>query len=199
MAAGATYPVTVTVRNDGWDTWSEANLCRLGHAIVLPGVIPVYADYDPTRHYLPTGTNVAPGQSVIFSFDVTAPSANGNYDLYYDMVRDGVNWFRDRNNIEWKKEIIVATNVTDIDTDGDGIPDVTEELNGTLYWHPDDSLRKKGDFEPDGDVDLLDLVLLGEYWLQNYPPVDIAPESPDGIINLLDLSVLAQDWLYGIE
>jgi hypothetical protein len=197
MAAGQTYPVTVTVRNDGWDTWSEASAYRLGHAIVLPGVTAVYADYDPTRHYLPVSTNVAPGEEVTFSFNLTAPSTNGNYDLYYDMVRDGIAWFRDKNNIEWKKEIIVATNETDVDTDGDGYPDVVEEANGTLYWHPDDAVYKRGDFEPDGDVDCIDLAVLVGYWLQDEPLVDIAPNIPDNIIDFEDFAAFAQDWMYG--
>lgn len=139
MAAGHIYPVTVTVRNDGWDTWSEAGLYRLGHAIVASGVVPVYADYDVNgRHTIPGGGTVAPGGTVTFSFSITAPSGIGNYDLYYDMVKDGYSWFREQNNIEWKKQIIVAVNETDIDTDGDGIPDVTEQANGTLYWDPAD-------------------------------------------------------------
>ncbi|MHB1459623.1 MAG: hypothetical protein ACYC0V_22150, partial [Armatimonadota bacterium] len=139
MAAGHAYSVTVTVRNDGWDTWSESSLYRLGHAIVASGAIPAYADYDANgRHVLPTGTTAAPGQSVTFSFNIAAPSTIGNYDLHYDIVRDGVTWFHDQNNIEWKKQIIVAVNETDVDTDGDGVPDVTEQTNGTLYWDPAD-------------------------------------------------------------
>jgi len=56
MAAGQVYPVTVTVRNDGWDTWSEASLYRLGH-VVLPEGSPTAtsSDYDltsPNRIFL---------------------------------------------------------------------------------------------------------------------------------------------------
>ncbi len=142
MAAEQVYPVTVTVRNDGWDTWSEGDLYRLSPAILPEGSpVATSSDYDstaPNRVFLPSGTTVGPGESVTFSFNLTAPSTNGNYDLYYDMVRDGVAWFHDLHNIEWKKSIIVATSETDIDTDGDGVPDVTEDQNGTLYWHPDD-------------------------------------------------------------
>jgi hypothetical protein len=104
MVHGTTYPVTVTVRNDGWDTWSESSSYRLAHAVVARGGVPNY-DVSP-RHLIPSG-NIAPGQSVVFSFSITAPSTIGNYDLYYDMVREGVTWFRSKNNIEWKKDIIV--------------------------------------------------------------------------------------------
>jgi hypothetical protein len=137
MAAGRTYHVTVTTRNDGWDTW-DASEYRLAHAIVAPGAVPAYEDYDiNSRHYLPV-ESVAPGDTVTFTFDITAPGTLGNYDLYYDMVRDGVTWFHEQNNIEWKMEIIVAANETDVDTDKDGVPDVTEEANGGLYWYPGD-------------------------------------------------------------
>jgi hypothetical protein len=65
------------------------------------------------------------------------------YDMYLDMVRDGVTWFRWRNNIIKKKEIAVATNEIEVDTDTDGFSDIWEEANGRLYWHPDDGLPLK--------------------------------------------------------
>ena len=138
MASGKDYPVTITVRNDGWDTWSEADAYRLGFAMVPKGQTPVYADYDTNgRHELPAGASVAPGQSVTFSLTITAP-ANGTYDLHYDLVRDGFTWFREQNNIEWQQPLYVATDEMGIDTDGDGSPDVIEMAKGTLYWDPFD-------------------------------------------------------------
>jgi hypothetical protein len=146
MAAGQTYPVTVTVRNDGWDTWSEASAYRLGYATVNSEVIPNNGNYGPARAILPN--SVAPGETVTFSFNYTAPAVNGTHDLYYDMVQDGgVSWFHENGNIEWKNEIIVATAETDVDTDGDGRPDVQEEAKGTLYWHPDDVLFNDADLD----------------------------------------------------
>ncbi len=139
MTAGTTYSVTVTVRNDGWDTWSEAGMYRLDHAIVASGVTPATSDYDANpRHAIPGGASIAPGQSVTFSFTITAPGTAGSYDLYYDMVRDGVAWFRAKNNIEWKKQIRVAASVANIDSDGDGIPDIVEQTSGSLWWNPAD-------------------------------------------------------------
>ena len=168
MAAGQTYPVTVTVRNDGWDTWSEGSAYRLGYATVNSGVIPVNGDYGPQRATLPA--SVIPGATTTFSFNLTAPAVNGNYDLYYDMVQDGgASWFHDNGNIEWKNEIIVATNETDVDTDGDGRPDVQEEVKGTLYWHPDDVLYNDADLDLDGDVDVDDLKMIISKWLQIIP------------------------------
>lgn len=94
------------------------------------------ADFAP-RYTLPA--NVAPGQSVTFSFNVTAPATAGRYDLFYDMVHESVSWFRAANNIEGKKEIIVSSNADAVDTDGDGLSDTFEQAAGLLYWHPDDA------------------------------------------------------------
>ncbi|MCE5199573.1 carboxypeptidase regulatory-like domain-containing protein, partial [bacterium] len=119
MAKGQTYPVTVTVRNDGWDTWTTSGSYGLAYAIVNSGAAVANSNYDAHgRFQLPSGTSVAPGQTVTFTVNVAAPSTNGNYDLYYDMSKDGTTWFHEANNIEWKKQIIVATNVTDVDSDG---------------------------------------------------------------------------------
>jgi len=198
MAAGKTYSVTVTVRNDGWDTWTEASQYRLGNAIVTPGVMPTYTDYDSRgRAYIASSVTVAPGQTVTFSFNITTPSANGNYDLYYDMVRDGVTWFRTQNNLEWKKEITVATNETDIDTDGDGCPDVWEQAQGRLWWNPDDGLV--ADFSCNNKVDFMDFALLGSHWLNSgctWPNgCAVVDLNHDGKIDMQDLNILILHWL----
>lgn len=136
---GQKYNVSVTVRNDGWDTWSEANGYRLGYALVSKDATPAYADYDSHGRYtIPSGRSIAPGQSVTFTVNVVVPSIPGVYDLYYDMVQDGHTWFREQNNLESLKSITVVNDPTSIDSDGDGTPDTTEELSGDLYWHAGD-------------------------------------------------------------
>ena len=60
----------------------------------------------------------------------------------------------------------------------------------------------KGDFEPDGDVDIVDLGTLPQSWLARdgdslYNPVCDIDDAEDGFINLQDLAVLAQNWLAG--
>ena len=58
-----------------------------------------------------------------------------------------------------------------------------------------------GDFEPDGDVDLVDYAILMLAWLTEEggpgwnPACDI---YPDGFINMLDLGVFADNWLASI-
>jgi hypothetical protein len=143
LKSGKSYKVNVTVRNDGWDTWSESKKYRLGYAIVIPGMTPSHKEYGVARAHISPNVTVAPGQSFTFALDIMPPATGGTYHLYYDMVQDGVTWFRDQSNIEWKKKIIVATDPMSVDTDSDGYPDVVEQERGMLYWNPDDGCPLK--------------------------------------------------------
>lgn len=84
--AGRMVTVTVTVKNTGSTTWSEAGGYRLG---AVDDSDPFYSG---TRVTLPAGTNVAPGQTYTFSFTMTAPAA-GSYVTDWRMVHDGTGWF----------------------------------------------------------------------------------------------------------
>jgi hypothetical protein len=86
MTAGQTYAVSVTMRNDGSDTWSAATNYNLGSQNVQDNTV-----WGLGRVATP-GT-VGPGQDVIFPFNVTAPSTPGMYNFQWRMVRDGVTWF----------------------------------------------------------------------------------------------------------
>ena len=52
-----------------------------------------------------------------------------------------------------------------------------------------------GDFEPDCDVDIDDLIHLVGFWLQSCPDCQGADLLADGIINLQDLALFAKNWL----
>jgi hypothetical protein len=203
------YPVTITVRNDGWDTWSEGASYRLAYAIVPKGTEPVNSDYDVHRRFTINGT-IAPGQSYTFDANIVAPNTTGDYDIYYDMVRDNVTWFRAANNIEWENSLIVANNELDVDTDSDGVPDVIEDRSGTLYWNPDDTAQcgDMGYLTPDVSgsagvkdcyVNLYDLAALASEWLyQNQESLcDFTGQSsvPDQSVDFYDFCVLASNWM----
>lgn len=81
-------------------------------------------------------------------------------------------------------------------------PYIFEDIDGTLYLFyagcGEDAIGLAqlisvvpGDFEPDGDVDLIDLGRLLEFWLTDESSVDIVP---DGIINFLDYAIVAENW-----
>lgn len=140
MQAGGTYSFSVTVRNDGWDTWSGSSNYHLGCALVSAGTTPANSNYDSMGRFdIPNSGSVVPGGSVTFTVTVTAPSTPGEYDLYFDMVRDGTTWFRYQNNLESLKTISVVSDPSVVDTDGDGTPDEVEATTGTYFWYPGDN------------------------------------------------------------
>lgn len=87
MNTGQTYTASVTMKNLGTTTWTDASFYRLG-------------SQNPQDNTSWTGTTrvvlnspVAPGQQYTFSFPVTAPTTPGTYNFQWQMVQDGVQWF----------------------------------------------------------------------------------------------------------
>jgi RHS repeat-associated protein len=87
MTAGQSYTVSLTMQNTGTNTWSSANAYKLGTQNAQDNTIWT----GLTRVALPH--NVAPGQNVTFSINVTAPTTPGTYNFQWKMVRDLVEWF----------------------------------------------------------------------------------------------------------
>ncbi len=86
IAAGATAPVSLTLRNAGTNTWSEANLIRLATLNPLDNLT-----WGFNRLSVPG--EVAPGAIVTLNFSLTAPGAPGNYDFQARLVHEGVALF----------------------------------------------------------------------------------------------------------
>lgn len=55
-----------------------------------------------------------------------------------------------------------------------------------------------GDLNGDGAVDILDIAILAQYWLQDFSSVPLAPPS-DGhcSVGMIDFAILSQNWLTG--
>jgi alkylated DNA repair dioxygenase AlkB len=88
MAPGQVYPVSVTMQNTGNTTWTQGALYRLGAQDPQDNTT-----WGTNRVELPNA--VAPGQSVTFNFNVTAPTTVGTYHFQWRMVQDTVAWFGD--------------------------------------------------------------------------------------------------------
>ncbi len=85
MTAGASYNVSITMKNTGSNTWTTADGYKLGSAnpndntrwglqrVALPGSVP-------------------PNGQAIFNFTVTAPATAGSYNFQWQMLREGVQW-----------------------------------------------------------------------------------------------------------
>jgi len=88
METGQVITVSLTFKNTGASTWSEASAYRLGAA----------NDHDPfaaPRQFLAPGQSVAPGQQATFTFALTAPANPGTYHTQWQMLKEGLERFGD--------------------------------------------------------------------------------------------------------
>jgi hypothetical protein len=88
MDAGYSYAVSVTMRNNGSNTWTQAEGYRLGSQNP-------HDNYTWGFHRVELPASVPPGGEVTFNFNVTAPSYTGTFNFQWRMVHDGVEWFGD--------------------------------------------------------------------------------------------------------
>ena len=87
MGPGQTQLMRITMQNTGQTTWTTAGGFQLGSQSP-----PDNTTWGPSRVALPH--SVSPGQSVVFTFPVTAPTSTGSYDFQWRMVQ-GATWFGD--------------------------------------------------------------------------------------------------------
>jgi hypothetical protein len=85
MTAGEQYPVSVTMRNAGTNTWTTASY-KLGSQNPHENQF-----WGPSRMSLPS--DVAPGQDAVVSWTLTAPATPGAYNFQWKMLNVGVEWF----------------------------------------------------------------------------------------------------------
>ena len=138
MVAGSVYTVTVSMVNNGTTTWAPGSHF-LGSQNPRDN-----GTWGGSRAGL--GTNVAPGQTAVFSFQVTAPATPGAYNFQWMMVQETVEWFgapstnlvvnvtapAAQNNAQFVSQAVPATMVT-----GGQYPvAVTFVNNGSTTWDP---------------------------------------------------------------
>ncbi len=112
----------------------------------------------------------------------------------------------DTNNIKWVRIVDIVGDGSYFDTSGDVIYD-PYPTTGSAGFDLDAIAvlnMRTADFNQSGNVDYLDLLILGQSWLSqpgdenwNYR-YDIS-DPVDGIINLVDFAVFARQWLEGGE
>ncbi|MEW5738989.1 MAG: NBR1-Ig-like domain-containing protein [Myxococcota bacterium] len=88
VGRGATFTVTLTLRNTGTSTWTRGAQVRLGSQ----------APQDNTtwglgRIDLPAGVAVPPGGQHTFQATLRAPSTVGTRAFQWKLLREGVQWF----------------------------------------------------------------------------------------------------------
>jgi len=82
MYLGRPYSVSVTVRNSGTTTWSQADLFSLVSENPFSN-----SNFGTNRRDLSTGETVPPGASRTFTFTATAPATAGTYNFQWRMRR----------------------------------------------------------------------------------------------------------------
>ena len=90
MVSGQTYTITIVMKNNGQDSWTQVNGFRLRRLNHMPGngyVVKI----GPEEINLNAGEVVLPGNTRTFSFQVAAPSP-GRYLLAYKMHESGIGY-----------------------------------------------------------------------------------------------------------
>ena len=88
LNAGETRSVSVTMRNSGTSTWTQAAGIKLGSQNPENNLT-----WGTGRAELSGGESIAPGQQKTFTFNITAPGAPGSYNFQWRMLRENVVWF----------------------------------------------------------------------------------------------------------
>jgi len=79
------------------------------------------------------------------------------------------------------------SNVIVGDINGDPVPITVSDGNVTI--------GKTGDVDGDGNVNVLDMIRVGQHWGQTSSPGWIAEDvKKDGVINVLDMIIIGQHW-----
>ncbi len=109
VLAGSTVEVDVSIRNDGWETWSGDGSYLLGlqfqEGPIPPRSLLSSRSPYPIRVVLPQA--IAPGQAVTLRFNLAMPAQPGHYTLQYDMIAPGGAPFEAENDLPWQKVLVV--------------------------------------------------------------------------------------------
>ena len=107
--AGATLEFDVTVRNDGWDTWTENSGYQLGVHIQPGGILPHALLTDPQAYpvRIDLPHTVRPGETASVHVALTVPAEPGYYTVQYDMIAPSIGLFEGQNDLPWQNVLLV--------------------------------------------------------------------------------------------
>jgi len=142
ISAGQTLKVRVEVENSSpapWD-YSEPFPIRLGNHWLSPGGKMLVRDDGRTR--LPSG--LLPRQRLTVELPIKAPEMPGIYLLEFDVVQEGVTWFKDMGSKTCLLEVNVLDAVQAVDKPTVDTPERHFEMNCTPRPEIVDYLFKLG-------------------------------------------------------
>ena len=126
MGPGQTQLMRITMQNTGQTTWTTAGGFQLGSQSP-----PDNTTWGPSRVALPH--SVSPGQSVVFTFPVTAPTSTGSYNFQWRMVQ-GATWFGDPSSNTSISVQAQSSTVGYIHVDHLNTPRAVFDANQQLRW-----------------------------------------------------------------
>lgn len=103
LPAGTSLPVSVSVRNDGWDTWTASYALRV---TLSPG----------GEILIPLNTTVAPGGTWFIDFTFVAPTLGGDYTVTYEMATAASRFSLLSYDLPWEQSLTVIPPVTPLPT-----------------------------------------------------------------------------------
>lgn len=89
VKAGTTFAITVTMRNVGTNTWTQA----AGYGLSCD---PSSLYWGVSKVFVAPSDSVGQGVDKVFTFNVTAPSTPGSYSMRWQMNRTSVGFFGDK-------------------------------------------------------------------------------------------------------
>jgi len=91
VGAGESFPISITMKNTGANSWTVADSYRLGDQSPNSPAI----SWGRSRVDLSATDSIANGQTKTFTFTATAPSTAGSYQFQWRMLQELVAWFGD--------------------------------------------------------------------------------------------------------
>jgi hypothetical protein len=164
MYAGATRNVSVIVRNEGDNAWSDAQNYKFGQQEFQP-LETMFGEgrfrIDDTQDEIPIYGGIFRGRPKQFDINIVAPASTGTYNTHWGMLQENVAWFGQTLTVPIQ---VLPKFYGDADVDGDVDSADLSALAGS-WRSPQGADWAMGDFDSDHDVDRADFNLLAA----NYP------------------------------
>jgi hypothetical protein len=125
VAPGTTQSVSLSFENSGITSWTNADTFKL---VDLASESAVWGIMEIE---LGPGETIAPGESKTFTFDITAPAAEGVYKFQWQMTRDSVGLFGDLSDMRLINVSSSVNFLDDCDMLTDWDPAASLTLNST--------------------------------------------------------------------
>lgn len=92
VASVASESVSITMKNTGTTNWTKNDGYKLGSIDPIDNIT-----WGTNRIEMEDGETITPGQSKIFTFNITAPVSENTYRFQWKMIQEGNGWFGEKS------------------------------------------------------------------------------------------------------